>query len=491
EMWYRIADEEGLMIQNEYPIWLSRQDWGDRKLTTDQLELEFTDWIHEHANHPCVVIWDASNETTLKPDVMGEAIKRVRKLDLSNRPWENSRGKVGEKGDCMESHPYQFRNWHFETSGLAEVPRFPFSPQNARKYFDPPSVIVNEYGWLWIDREGKPCTLTTQLYKNLLGPDATVEQTRETYARYLATMTEFWRSGRQAAGLLHFCGLGYSRPGGATSDNFIDFDNLIFEPHFEKYMCNAFAPVGIAIEAWPQDIPAGKVAQKTSIDVTVINDVSKDWNGSVRLLVLDGEKQLLKVDKPAKAEASQLSTVSFNVIYPNQIGTYSLVAQLLDDHGEWVTQSERIFDVVDAIELAASIGIARGKPVTVSSSHRPNFGLTYGPEHVLDGSRATRWTSERDVKEQWISIDLEELHEVTGMEILWERTYAEVFSVQVSLDGESWSGVYSTDSGKGNIDEISFAPTQARWVRLSVTEPGWDNSPYSIFELNVFGTQVQ
>ena len=126
-----------------------------------------------------------------------------------------------------------------------------------------------------------------------------------------------------------------------------------------------------------------------------------------------------------------------------------------------------------------------------SSFHSPNFGWTYVPENMVDGSRATRWTSDRDVEEQWISINLEELHEVTGMKILWERTYAKVFSVQVSLDGENWSDVYSTDSGNGNMDEISFAPTQARWVRLEMSETGWDNSPYSIFELNVFGTKLK
>jgi len=491
ELWYRIADEEGLMIQNEYPIWLSRQGCGDRKLTENQLVSEFTDWIHEHANHPCVVIWDASNETTLKPDVMGQAIKRVRKLDLSNRPWENSRGAVGEKGDCFESHPYQFRNWHFRIGGLAEVPRFPFSPQNAREYFDPPSIIVNEYGWLWIDRAGKPCTLTTQLYKNLLGPDATPEQTREAYARYVGILTEFWRSDRQAAGVLHFCGLGYSRPKGATSDNFIDFDELIFEPHFEKYMRNAFAPVGVAIEAWPQDIPTGKSPQKTAINITVINDVPKDWKGFVRLLILEGDASLLKIEKTAAVDASGTAKLSFDVTYPNWIGTYSLVAQLLDGKGEWITQSERIFDVVDGKELAASRGIARGKPVTASSFHRPNFGWTYNPENALDGSTATRWTSERGVKEQWIAINLEELYELDAVEIFWFKAHARIFSVQVSLDGESWSDVYSTDSGKGNVEKISFAPTQARWVRLFVTDPGQDNRPYTIFELNVFGTKAK
>ncbi|RKX40414.1 MAG: hypothetical protein DRP64_12700, partial [Verrucomicrobia bacterium] len=421
EMWYRIADEEGLMIQNEYPIWLAGQDWGDRKLTGDQLTLEFTDWIHEHANHPCVVIWDASNETGQNPDVMGEAIKRVRKLDLSNRPWENSRGKVGEKGDCFESHPYLFQNWHFRISDLAAVPRFPFSRQNPLQYYDPPSIIINEYGWLWIDRAGKPCKLTPLVYKNLLGDNANVEQTRELYARYLGILTEFWRSSRQAAGVLHFCGLGYSRPGGFTSDNFIDFDDLIFEPHFEKYVRYAFAPVGIAIEAWPQDIPTADSPQKTTIDVTVINDIPKNWKGSVRLLLLEDKKQILEIEREATANASKTAQLSFDVTYPNKVGSYALVARLLDSKGELITQSERLFNVVDGKDLVASQSISFGKPAEASSSRPDMPGRNHAPENVLDGSMFTRWTSNADIKQQWIAVDLEELHAVDGVEIFWER----------------------------------------------------------------------
>ena len=51
------------------------------------------------------------------------------------------------------------------------------------------------------------------------------------HARYVAALTEFWRCHREAAAVMHFCGLGYSRPGdkprpegGATCDDFIDIE---------------------------------------------------------------------------------------------------------------------------------------------------------------------------------------------------------------------------------------------------------------------------
>ena len=486
EMWYRIADEEGLLIQNEFPIWYSRPHSGSKKITAEELTREFTDWIHEHANHPCVIIWDASNESTLETDVMGEAIKQVRRLDLSNRPWENSRNPLGQKGDCFESHPYQFRNWHFRIRDLAEVPRFPYSPQNPRKHFDPPSVIVNEYGWLWLDRQGKPCTLTEFFYDNLLGPQVSNEQRREVYARYLATLTEFWRSSRKAAGVLHFCGLGYSRPKGATSDNFIDLDDLVFEPHFERYMRDAFSPIGITIEAWPEEIPSALSPEETAFDVVVINDNPGQWQGTVRFCLLKGEESLLEMDKEIMVSASETLRVCFKATYPSDIGSYAFIARLLDKEGKQITRSIRNFNVVDAAKFKAKQGVARGKTATASSAHRPHLGQTYGPDNLLDGSRATCWVSERS-DEQWISIDLEDVYEVHAVEILWERSHAKTFVIEVSLDGESWSGVYATDSGRRETRMIEFAPTKGRWIRLSLKEPGWENAPYTIYELNVFG----
>jgi len=486
EMWYRIADEEGLLIQDEFPIWYSRPHSGSKKITAEELTREFTDWVHERANHPCVVIWDASNESTLETDVMGDAIKQVRGLDLSNRPWENSRNPLGQKGDCFESHPYQFINWNFRIRDLAEVPRFPYSPQNPREHFDPPSVIVNEYGWLWLDRYGNPCTLTDFFYNNLFKSQSSSEQRRETYARYLGILTEFWRSSRKAAGVLHFCGLGYSRPKGATSDNFIDLDELVFEPNFKRYMRDAFSPVGVAIEAWPEEISSSLLPEETEFDVTVINDVPKEWRGTVRFSLLNGQESQLEIDRQVTVPASETLGVSFKAAYPVSIGSYAFVAELLDREGRLVTRSIRKFDVVDAGQFKARQGIAYGKTATASSSHRPHLGRTYGANNVLDESNATCWISEKS-GEQWISVDLADIYEVHAVEILWERAHAKVFSIQVSLNGEDWLDVYSTDSGRRETRMMEFAPTKARWVRLFAKEPGWENARYTICGLKIFG----
>ena len=85
ESWYRIADEEGFLIQDEFPIWIPYPKPGD--LDGDELATEYTEWMQERWNHPCVVVWDACNET-FSPET-GKAIEKVRGLDFSNRPWDN------------------------------------------------------------------------------------------------------------------------------------------------------------------------------------------------------------------------------------------------------------------------------------------------------------------------------------------------------------------------------------------------------------------
>jgi hypothetical protein len=98
EMWYEIADEEGMMVFDEYAIWYAYQPqvgsvakeaadpykkWSiwPKNLSTRQLIKEFTAWMQDRWNHPSVIVWDAQNETWAAQT--GEAIRAVRKLDLS------------------------------------------------------------------------------------------------------------------------------------------------------------------------------------------------------------------------------------------------------------------------------------------------------------------------------------------------------------------------------------------------------------------------
>ena len=134
EAWYDIADEAGILIDDEFPIWFG----GDvpKELQTEELAKEYAEWMRERWNHPCVAIWDACNET-LSPKT-GAAFKQVRAMDLSNRPWDNGYSRQQEPGDMFESHPYHFFG-SFRLRSLATA-----NPQAGDGKH---AVVINEYGW--------------------------------------------------------------------------------------------------------------------------------------------------------------------------------------------------------------------------------------------------------------------------------------------------------------------------------------------------------
>ena len=341
EIWYDIADETGFLIQDEFPIWLlgAGKDVPEKPVT-EKIIPEYIEWMRERWNHPCVVIWDGQNESFT--DQTGKAIAAVRKLDLSKRPWENGWSEPGADSDCVESHPYLFyRTWNdpkkpFRLSELVSNPGQPHlqGPQQKR----PVAILINEYDWLWLTRDGNPTCLTDKVYESLLGENSTVEQRRKLHARCVAALTEFWRCHRNAAGVMHFCGLGYSRPGdkprpegGATSDDFTDIEKLTFEPNFFEHVREAFNPVGIMLDFWAEQAPADSQQQ---FGVYVINDLENDWAGDLRLIIMKGDQRVSEKTRKLKVVGLGREIVTIEQSLPAEAGDYTIIAAIADEQGK-------------------------------------------------------------------------------------------------------------------------------------------------------------
>jgi hypothetical protein len=327
EEWYNIADEEGFMIQDEFPIWYGGTNWNSwiKNLNSDELTIEFKEWMQERWNHPSVVIWDASNETQLsKPDI-DTAIARVRTLDLSDRSWDNSYSTFRSVSDIFESHPYHFYDANFKLKDIAKSSIIPEG--NAIKNPGTFPVIINEYGWLWLNRDGRPTTLTRQLFENILGKNATAQNRRELCAKYIAAETEFWRCHRKAAGVMYFTGLGYDRPDGQTCDNWIDLKNLKWEPEFYNYVRDAFSPIGLMIDFWDDTIKKGT---PMNIPIIAVNDLDKDWKGKIRLRILINETVVQEKTKEITIAAYSQDKLSFSIDTDLKKGKYTLETSLLD-----------------------------------------------------------------------------------------------------------------------------------------------------------------
>jgi hypothetical protein len=240
--------------------------------------------------------------------------------------------------DCTESHPYLFiRGWQgrqpFRLSEMAGVSGTPRLNERQKKLKVP--IIINEYCWLWLNRDGTPTCLTEKVYEGILGKRSTVEQRRQVHARYVAALTEFWRCHRQCAGVLHFCGLGYSRrgdrprpEGGATSDHWIDVEKLEFEPTFEKHLRDAFNPVGVMLDFWAERISAGG---ERVVKVYIINDLETEWRGEVRLVLrLKNQEDSLSVSPiHTRVKGWDRKILSIPLALPTVPGDYTLAAELV------------------------------------------------------------------------------------------------------------------------------------------------------------------
>ena len=162
--------------------------------------------------------------------------------------------------------------------------------------------------------------MTRELYKNLLGRNSTTAQRRRLYARYTAAETELWRSHRGCAAVLHFCGLGYSRPNGQTSDHWTDVERLVWEPEFYAYVRDAFAPVGIMIDAWAEEYPSGRTHD---FPVVVINDLYENWQGTVRFRLLRDDEVVEEKTRPLTVAPLGRETLTFAVGIPARPGPVS------------------------------------------------------------------------------------------------------------------------------------------------------------------------
>lgn len=393
ERWYEIADEEGLLIQDEYPLWYPsvpavseavREDregmddmeglWSDEptetlwppELTTDDLATEFAAWVRERRHHPSVVIFDTQNETY--SERTGEASARVRHLDRQQRPWDNGWGPQRELSDVFETHFYPFAPLFFggadsleAFAGLLRTPQgFDLSEvgsdelrelaqrgapiANATPNREQSPIIVNEYGWLWLSRDGYPTPATKPVYDKVLGREATPEEYREVRARLLGAETEFLRHNRTCAGVLHFAGLTFANPEGVTGDEFTDIPTLALEPHAQRRLRDAFAPVGVMLDEWHQHWPAGHLRE---VAVVLVNDLADDWDGPLDVaLTVRGEvaaRRRQRVRVPAWGQHRVFVVLAL----PNEPGEAVLTADISGADGEPVQSVRHVRLVPD------------------------------------------------------------------------------------------------------------------------------------------------
>ncbi|MFI6346705.1 glycoside hydrolase family 3 C-terminal domain-containing protein [Streptomyces sp. NPDC050560] len=126
----------------------------------------------------------------------------------------------------------------------------------------------------------------------------------------------------------------------------------------------------------------------------------------------------------------------------------------------------------------ATTTAAVGKAATASSVQDPAFPASA----AFDGDTGTRWSSGA-ADPQWLQVDLGGPTALCGAELTWEAAYAKAYQIQVSDNGSDWRDVYSTTSGAGGTESLSFDAT-ARYVRLYGTARATEFG-YSLWEFSL------
>jgi len=131
----------------------------------------------------------------------------------------------------------------------------------------------------------------------------------------------------------------------------------------------------------------------------------------------------------------------------------------------------------------ASSGFAQDLPPRsawkASSSSQQVAAMAIG--HLIDNDPKTV-TGGAFSPGHWFQIDLGQPTSLTGARVTWDVSNPEGYSLQTSLDGTQWQTAYTMRDSLGGIETVSFAPRQARYLRLASPERTSDWG-VSIFEL--------
>ncbi len=287
--WYDAADEHGMLIQDEWFMWLNPLGQLNRELCLE----EFRRWLESNWNHPSIVIWDLCNECNAEPErFMIEEIAPVIKEWDPTRPVE----------------PEDFKEYHTYHYGLAPViPTHQVSPQlpsweHLQSRERP--IVSNEFPWFWTDSLGRPetglhtsPTLTRYWGKRL--DEVTGEEAMAIQSELTGFLVELYRR-IEMDGIQSFVYL---------SDSHYTTRNYFFGPLTDfrlkpvmGALKNAFAPFAASLELLDRNF---YTSEERTFELFVHND---DPDETARGVV--------KIWIELKTEAGRAKAVEFNVEVP-------------------------------------------------------------------------------------------------------------------------------------------------------------------------------
>lgn len=354
DFWYDLCDEYGIVLQNEWLYW-QNHGWDE------QVRKEYTNWVWSDGNHPSIVIWDAINENW-DSYIGNTLIPELKELDPT-RIWDAgymTSDQMGTNDEMDEPHPYRALTL-MHSSELNDY--FKNNPYNLgalhENWVGFSSILdagvpqlVNEYGWIWLWRDGRPSKLTLNNYNYYLGENATPEQCRELQAYWLELETEWLRSERSVGGILAFCHL--TNNYGFTGDWFInDIKDLEPSPAF-RWFKHCFAPSAVFIDLadrrYTKHLEPLKPGSDLVFNLVGVNDLNKESSGKVLLKLLDEKGTIISTQEESiviEPFGKRLQPCLLKL--PSKSGGYLLIAEYHEKGRAKPVLSRRYLKVGDAV----------------------------------------------------------------------------------------------------------------------------------------------
>jgi len=357
--WYDLADEYGFLLQNGYPMWQFRG-------SESEIENEYTDWVWSDGTHPSIGIWDALNEQ--KSDFIGNRlIPGLLKLDPS-RIWDAGYMTDKEmKVQIMDSHAYILGYGWWTTDAEIKKDRddyhFGNIISNSHDSPKPYPLLVNEYGWLWMTRDGKesgirvngeflPGQVTPstddyeyyepgggELYRNrdiiqyYLGKDASAEERFRFQAYLLGIQSEQLRAEKVYTGILSFAYLANDR--GYTGDWFMGNVADLKPSQALAMQYNIAKRFAVFIDYEDQRYNKkkgfGEPGSTKVINLFATNESGDNKSGKVAVNLIDSKgKTVLTKSAEVQLPPFGSKTIPVSIQFPTIKGGYLLKTELTD-----------------------------------------------------------------------------------------------------------------------------------------------------------------
>ena len=279
---------------------------------------------------------------------------------------------------------------------------------------------------------------------------------------------------------MHFCGLGYSRPDGQTSDHWTDVERLTWEPEFHRYVRDAFAPVGLMIDAWAEEYPAGQAAR---VPRRRHQRPVRDWQGDGPIPpAARGDKIVQEKIRPCRGAGVGRRTLTFRGRHSRRGRDDTSSRRRSIGAGAEPVRSLRDFERDDRGRAAGPARPGRGQAGQASSNIAKD-GAT-SPAAAVDGRSDTRWSSEFS-DPQWIAVDLGRSSASPAWCSTGKRPTPRPTRSRFRSTARRGRRCTGPETARAGRRRSASRPTEARWVRMTGTQRATEFG-YSLWEMRVF-----